>query len=299
MKKRTLNWWLTVWVALLCRAVVAQPPVQDNAYRVIQETYAYDTALPLQASVIDTTQFTHFTRYTLTYAGTQERLTAYLAVPKTNRAPYPVVLLVEGMGGDKEQWFIPHNWPNGLATTEALIARGFAVFTLDAAHHGERADTTGVLPPASQWRKNNLLHTIYQTIHQTVLDYRRGLDCLNTFGMLNNNQYGVYGLSMGGAVTFILTAIEPRIKTAVAGLTVVYGSQNSWVNAFNFAPWINQKPFMMLMGTNDGFYTPQMAKELFYTLGGHSNRLVFFKGGHKVPEPKVELVADWFKQHLF
>lgn len=298
MKQKINNVWnLTFMGLLLTLQVSGQPPVSDEAFKVIKEAYTYDTTLPLQFSITDTTQFNNFTRYTFKFAGTENWVKGNLAIPQEN-GPFKLVLLVDGMGGSKDRWFRKNSWPNGLSTTQALLQKGFAVCTLDAFMHGERSDTSGIFPPPLQLRKNRLMHAVYHMIRTTVLDYRRVLDYWQYQPYIDTSHVGVYGLSMGGAVTFILTSVEPRVKTAVAGVAVVYGNANSLVNAYNFAPRITKKPFMLIMGTKDGYYTPEKAKDLFDYIGGTENQFILFKGGHKIPPKYIPEIADWFGQNL-
>ncbi len=299
MKLSTLTKKL-IFLGILFIPIVGcgQPPVGEEGFRVIKETYSYDKKLPLKPVVTETKKYESFTREKIYFTGVSERVGAYLAVPNKAKAPFNVVLLIEGMGGSKEGWFKKDNWSNGLLTTEALIEKGFVVFTIDAALHGERFDSLEVFPKPPKLRKNSLMHTVHQMIHQTVQDYMRGLDYLQTRDDINMEKAGVYGLSMGGATTFILAGLDERIKTAVAGVAVVYGNQYSTVNAYNFTPRINTKPILMLMADDDGYYTPETATQLFNSIGGAKNELIIFEGDHKVPPSYIPTIAEWFKNNL-
>ncbi len=277
---------------------IGQPSIGNQGFEVIKEAYRYDKNLPLNAETKETKTFDGYTREKFYFTGVNERVGAYLATPTQGTKPFPVVLLIDGMGGSKERWFLSDNWPNGQKTVDALIAKGFAVFTIDAAMHGERFKEDGLFPKPLSLRKENLMHTVRDLIKLTVQDYMRGIDFLETRDDIDTNKVGVYGLSMGGEVAFILTGLEKRIKVAVTGVAVVYGNENSITNAYNFAPRITNKPFLMLMGDNDGYYTPEMATQLFSSIGGDQNQLIIFEGRHKIPLSFVPTVADWFEKKL-
>ncbi len=277
---------------------VSQPSIGDEGFAVIREAYSYDKTLPLHVITKEPVEFATYSRTELHFTGVNEKVGAYLAIPKNGEDPFPVVLLIDGMGGSKERWFKADNWPNGLETVEALVGKGFAVFSIDAARHGERFDTTGVFPQPLSLRKENLMYTVRDMIRQTVQDYMRGLDYLETRNDIDTKAIGVYGLSMGGTVTFILTALDERIKTAATGVAVVYGNEYSLVNAYNFTPRIKTKPVLMIMGDIDRYYTPQTAKQLFSSIGGGQNHLIIFEGGHKVPASYISTIADWFEKDL-
>ncbi len=277
---------------------VSQPSIGEEGFSVIREAYSYDNTLPLNSITKEPVEFATYSQTELNFTGVNEKVGANLAIPKNGDGPFPVVLLIDGMGGSKDRWFKADNWPNGLETVEALVAKGFAVFSIDAALHGERFDTTGVFPQPLSLRKENLMYTVRDMIRQTVQDYMRGLDYLETRNDIDTKAIGVYGLSMGGTVTFILTALDERIKVAATGVAVVYGNEYSLVNAYNFTPRIKTKPVLMIMGDKDGYYTPESATQLFNSIGGKKNRLIMFEGAHKMPASYIPTIADWFANDL-
>ncbi|MCF6360799.1 MAG: dienelactone hydrolase family protein [Cyclobacteriaceae bacterium] len=283
---------------LIPTSIVSQPSIGDEGYEVIREAYSYDNTLALNVTIQEEEEFVTYSRTELHFTGVSEKVGAYLAIPKSGEGPFPVVLLIDGMGGSKERWFRANNWPNGLETVEALVRKGFAVFTIDAVMHGERVDTTGVFPQPQSLRKENLMYTVQDMIKQTVQDYMRGLDYLETRNDIDAKTTGVYGLSMGGAVTFILTGLDERIKAAATGVPVVYGNEYSLVNAYNFTPRIQNKPFLMIIGELDAYYTPKIAKQLFSSIGGDQNHFIVFNGGHKIPTTYIPTIADWFENNL-
>lgn len=272
----------------------SQPSIGDEGFTAIKEAYSYDETLALNPAAKELKKFPSHTRTEFYFTGVRERVGAYIAIPTRGQGPFPVIILIDGMGGSKESWWGKDNWSNGLETTEALIAKGFAVFTIDAAMHGERFDIEGVFPKPSSLRKAGLIYTVGDMIKQTAQDYMRGLDYLESRNDINIDKVGVYGLSMGGAVSFILSGLDNRIKTAVVGVTVVYGNQYSAVNSYNFAPRIKDKPLLMIMGDNDGYYTPKSATQLFNSIGGENNELIFFEGRHKIQPSYIPAIVDWF-----
>lgn len=50
---------------------------------------------------------------------------------------------------------------------------------------------------------------------QSTLEYRRALDYLETRKEIDSERIGAIGYSLGSVVTFILTAIDERVKTTV------------------------------------------------------------------------------------
>ena len=299
MKKKSLT-RVIYFLSLLVLPLLSQGqiPIGDEGFAVIKEEYTYDKTLALNPAAKQIKKFPSHTRTEFYFTGVRERVGAYLAIPKNGNGPFPVVLLIDGMGGSKESWWEKGGWTNGLETTEVLVRKGFAVFSIDAAMHGERFNSLGIFPKPSSLRKQGLMHTVQNMIKQTVQDYMRALDYLETRDDIDIEKVGVYGLSMGGAVTFVLTGLDKRVKTAVAGVAVVYGNQYSAVNAYNFTPRITNKPFLMLMGDKDGYYTPETATQLFNSIGGNNNQLIIFEGGHKIQPTQIPTIVEWFVKNL-
>ena len=64
----------------------------------------------------------------------------YLEIPKACQRPCPVVLLLHGWSGSKENWYEDDNIISGGVMRKALLQEGYAALALDAATHGERSN---------------------------------------------------------------------------------------------------------------------------------------------------------------
>ncbi len=62
----------------------------------------------------------------------------YIAVPKVGRNPFPVVLLLHGLTGRKEDWWEEGNYTSGGNVTKGLLSAVYAVAMLDVQYHGDR-----------------------------------------------------------------------------------------------------------------------------------------------------------------
>lgn len=56
-------------------------------------------------------------------------------------------------------------------------------------------------------------------IVQSVIEYRRAIDYLETRSEIDTDKIGLIGYSIGGVMTFILTGIDSRIDVSVACVT--------------------------------------------------------------------------------
>ncbi|MGB6866857.1 MAG: hypothetical protein WBE11_14305 [Candidatus Aminicenantaceae bacterium] len=111
---------------------------------------------------------------------------------------------------------------------------------------------------------------------------------------------------LGGAMAFVLTCIDPRIKVITACVTPSIIRQRwpdqhnlSAIAPTNFVRAIQGRPTLMLMGRNDeGQCTVEEAQALYDMIQGESKELVFYDSGHRLPEEHVPKALEWFKGHL-
>ena len=127
-------------------------------------------------------------------------------------------------------------------------------------------------------------------ITQTVVDYRRAVDYLETRDDIDTSRIGLLGYSMGGHMTFILAASDPRIKTVVS--CVVPETKGFPIAASTFVRSLEGTPLLMLMARKDQFYTVESATELFDSIPGEEKTLRFYDSGHSLPAEYAETAAS-------
>jgi len=80
---------------------------------------------------------------------------------------------------------------------------------------------------------------------------------------------------------------EPRIRAAVAAVTPILEEEHSALAAHNFAPYVGESRFLMLMGSEDSRnYSEKDARRLHALLGSPVKELSFYESGHRLP-------VDW------
>ena len=112
-------------------------------------------------------------------------------------------------------------------------------------------------------------------------------------------------------MTFYLSAVEPRVKVMAPFVVALnaYGVGTNklydWAMPSVLAPWhyakaIAGRPFLMMMDTNDPFYTEQEARKLFDLVSGDSKTLKFYycEGGHCLPMEHANDAVLWFTENL-
>ncbi|MCW3099184.1 MAG: hypothetical protein JWL77_4802 [Chthonomonadaceae bacterium] len=176
------------------------PPPADNTEALRRAFYAYDSDLPLNATVKLLDRDTIRTRYRLDYdSAHDQRVSAIVAVPTKGTSPMPAVLLMHGSGGDKDV-----NYIHGLS--EALVRKGFITLSIDAQYRGDRVKpgrVNDIKPDSFTWRDAWV---------QTVIDLRRAIDYLETRPDVDKSRIGYLGVSMGGILGGILGGVEERVS---------------------------------------------------------------------------------------
>jgi dienelactone hydrolase len=157
---------------------------------------------------------------------------AYLLLPDGREAPGAAVLAIHGHGPGKSVVC-------GIEQTEApngdyahqLAQCGYVVLAPDLRCFGERRDWN---PPDHYACDTNLVHAVMagaNPLAQNLWDLICSLDVLAAHPLVDPGRIGAAGLSYGGTMTFLLAALDARVKAAV-----VSGYVSSWAEAHK-VPW--------------------------------------------------------------
>ncbi|MCL6260136.1 dienelactone hydrolase family protein [Aquiflexum sp. TKW24L] len=273
------------------------PVVSNEVFESIVQFYKYDQNIPLEARIVEKKELPDGNREKIIFKGVNNStVPAYLTIPKNGATSHPVVVIADGIYGSKERWFEDDSWPKGGLITKSFLRAGFAVLILDAAYHGERtSEYDYVSPPFPLTFPNEARHMVIQT----ATEYRRAIDYLSTRSEIDTSRIGMMGLSMGAVITFQLSSIDPRIKTAVAGLTPPLKLPELQAgDVCTFANHVSCNSFLMFMGNEDPFYSMEEAHELYDRIPISQKEFVEYNVGHEPPAEYVEKVTDWFEKHL-
>ncbi len=279
----------------------------DDAFHAILQFYQYDKDIPLDGAVVDKTDEKEYMREKIVFRGANDyRVPGYLAIPKAGTPPYPCVLQIHGMTLSKEDFWRNDSYHRGHLLTQALLGEGFAVLALDAQYHGERIIFNDFQSTLIMLFRKQRINRLREMVVQTIVDYRKAMDYLETRKQIDPNRIGVIGYSLGGAMSFVLTGVDSRIKVIIACVPPTFirqifpNQQNiSAIAPYNFVRAINGRPTLMLMGKNDDFnYTVEEARALYDLIDGESKEIVFYDSGHRLPEEHTSKALEWFKNHI-
>ncbi len=279
-----------------CRDFAEFQPVADDVLdSYIENTYRYDrTELNARVELIDEDLgYCWRERITFDAAYPNERVIAYLHLPKNAHPSYQVVV-----------WY-----PSGIArfgpwdqrayTHEltAIIRSGRAVLVPFYKGTYERRLEKATYPPEGVLSKNLYV--------QRSQDLRRAVDYLETRDDVDTEKLAYVGLAWGGQMGPVMIAPETRFKTGVLLLGGICGCPRHPVSdPANFAPRV-KIPILMLNGKEDSMFPYETAqKPLFTLLGTPANQKehVTFPGEHNIPWEFRELyrqkIIQWLDQHL-
>jgi dienelactone hydrolase len=185
-----------------------------------------------------------------------------------------------------------------------LLAEGLAVLALDAQCHGDRI-ASNEFSPVNHYRDPALgeaprkgYFTQQDIYVQTVRDYRRAIDYLQSRGEISKDRIGVLGYSMGGTQTFSLVGVDPRIRAAVAVAVPAEKNKFSPIAPQNFVSGIAARPFLTIIGRRDELCPLEHAQALQRLLPEATSRQILYDAPHKLPADWVPHAVEWLKKYL-
>jgi serine/threonine protein kinase/dienelactone hydrolase len=263
-------------------------PVPDSVFRAYQGLYSYDHT-PLDArieSVDDSSPYWRRERITFKAVYNDERVTAFLYLPKNVSPPYQTVVHFPGAEAEAFHTFSDMD----LFCVDFLMKSGRAVmFPLYKGTYERNTHHTD--QGASEFRDETI---------QRSKDMRRSLDYLETRPDIDSKRLAFYGFSWGSWEGSISLALESRFKTAVLA-DGGCGNSLPEVNPFNFAPHI-KIPVLMINGRYDEMEPLETCQQPFFGLLGTPSadkRHVLLESGHGLPfTPWFKETLDWLDHYL-
>jgi formylglycine-generating enzyme required for sulfatase activity len=257
------------------------PPVDDATFALYARLFDYD-ALPLDSKVEerdDSNQDWRKEKVSFTAAYGNERIPAYLFLPKNSRPPFQTVVFFPG--GDTTNIKSSRNlW---LRLLDFHIKSGRAVMYPIYKGTFERA----IVPYPTGPNATRELRI------QRVKDVRRAVDYIATRTDLDSTRLLYYGLSMGLTAAPCTLAVEHRFKAAALLAGGFYPSDVPEIAPQNFLPRV-KLPVLLVTGRYD-FGSPfETSQKPFFDLLGtppQDKRHVVLDGGH-LPPQYTEIVKE-------
>jgi len=283
----------TATLSLTVRDITKEKPVPDKVFAVFKSLYGYDPAPldPILEPVEENTEFWKRQRVTFNAAYNNERMSAYLFLPKNATPPYQTVI------------FFPGTWAIYQRSSRNLELFGcdfvpksgrVLVFPIYKGHY-ERGDGL----------ENQMAGETTALYRDHVIDWSKDLgrtiDYIETRKDLDHEKLAYYGLDDGAYLGDILAAVEKRIKVVVlAGGGFYLGKKLPEVDEINFAPRITV-PVLMINGRYDYVFPLESSQNpMFRSLGTpeKDKRHAVFDAGHMPAHDQlIKEILDWLDRY--
>jgi serine/threonine protein kinase/cephalosporin-C deacetylase-like acetyl esterase len=267
-----------------------EKPVSDDVFEIFRRMYAYDKT-PLDAKtegVDESNEYWRKEKVSYRAAYGDERIPAFLYLPRNARPPYQAVLWAPGGYA-----YVLRSSETGLPTEyfKFLLRTGRAVlYPVYKGTFERRIEGRG----GPNARRDATV--------QFVKDAFRSVDYLESRPEIQKGSLGYYGLSTGATAGLLILALEPRLKAGILVGGALGGDKVApEVDLLNFAPRVHA-PALMLNGRYDFVEPPATSQQpLFRLLGApaRDKRHVQLESGHIPPlQDIMREVLDWLDRYL-
>lgn len=252
-------------------------PVSDEVLdSYINTWYKYDrTALNARVELADETLgYCRRERITFDAAYPNERVIAYLYLPRSAKPPFQTIVWYPGGEARDNSWddrAHKHEMTTIIQSGRALIVpfyKGTYERRLDKPFY-----------PADGIQSRNLYV-------QGSQDMRRAIDYLETREDIDTERLAFVGLSWGGQMGTLMIAVEPRFKTGILLLGGICACERHPASdPANFAPRV-RIPMLMINAKEDSLFPYETAQKPLFNLLGTAEahkRHILLPGGHGIP----------------
>jgi formylglycine-generating enzyme required for sulfatase activity/dienelactone hydrolase/predicted Ser/Thr protein kinase len=276
-----------------------EKPVPDSTFQVYREQFAYDPA-PLNARIewrnensSDWVQ--EKVVFDAVYGG--EKVPAYLFLPRNSKAPYQVVIYFPGSGSTAQASSKNLDQYGEFSTHLSFIVKnGRAVLYPVYKGTFERSD-----PAITPIHTGAPTRQYSEYLAQTVRDFRRSLDYLETRSDIDSKRLAYLGMSWGGLLGCVIPAVEERLKASVLIVGGMWASPRPEARAPSYVSRV-RTPTLMLNGRYDMTFPFETAvKPMFDLLGtpAADKRLRLYDTDHFVPrDERVKETLAWLDRYL-
>ncbi len=285
------------------RDTIAIQPVSDAEYAVYARFFEKSRA-PLDVRVESThASPPHWTRLKVSYATGygNERMNAYLYLPKNATPPYQTVIFMHGSGvfdNNKAYDEVAENPTREWILPEMLVRGGRALLQPVWKGSFERSDGPG--GTRAYYREH---------MPQWVSELRQSVEFLRTRSEVDADRIGYFGFSFGAMWAPNLLAMEPQVKAAVLLAGGLEGPM--WdgdtlppeIDAATYAPR-TKASVLMLNGRSDIRFPYETSQvPMFKLLGSPPGKKKHktYPGGHSTFgwfDDMVKDTHDWFDEQF-
>jgi formylglycine-generating enzyme required for sulfatase activity/dienelactone hydrolase len=263
-------------------------PVSDEVFAGFLRQQRYPPR-PLEArteKTIDTDPAIRVERVTFTAPYANDRVIAYIWLPKTLTPPYQTLVVFPGSEGLRPAG------PDALERPDRydfLVQSGRAVvhpiyIGMYERFHPGTPDPISIRDRSIQWAQ----------------EVQRTIDYLETRADIDRGKIGYFGVSLGAGFAPIALAREPRLKVAVLmGAGLLSRKNEPEAEPVNYLPRVTQ-PVLMVNGIYDYLIPRDPAQRRFFELlGSKDKQPVEINSSHAVPRADyLPPVLGWLDKYF-
>ena len=273
-----------------------EEPVPDDIFAIYKNQFLYDSTA-LDAIVEERDESPDdwtLEKITFNAAYGQERVSAYLYLPKNSKPPFQTLLYFPGVHAVWEKEF--KNISYRTSNFDYILKNGRAVMYPIYKGTFERNDgLTAAMSDA------NLSHQYKDWLIAWTKDFSRSIDFLETRTDIDATKLGFLGWSWGGETGGNIPAVEERLKVNILIVGGFSGKALPEVYQINYLPRI-KIPVLMLNGKYDPGRPYETNLKPFFDLLGtpeENKRLCLYETGHFVPKSEIiKETLDFLDKYL-
>jgi dienelactone hydrolase len=281
-------------VAFAARDFSKETPVSDPGFELIRRMYSYDrTDLRATTDSVDDSN-ADWRKEKVSFAAGygNERVPAFLFLPKNGKPPYQAVVYFPGSGAIQQRSSSQLN----VRVFDWVIKSGRAViYPIYKGTYERNVPTLTSDYPSTT-------NAFRELVFAWAKDVSRTVDYLETRPDIDSKAVAYMGLSWGAAMGPIYVALEQRFKACVLIVGGFYLQHSApEVDAFNFALRV-RVPVLLLNGRFDFFYpmdTSQLPMFRLFGVPESQKRRVLYDTGHNIPRPDlIRETLDWLDRYV-
>ncbi len=290
---------LEPWLMPKAEDLANEQPVGDEIFQVFRDQFFYDRT-PLNALVEwrrESAEDWSQEKITFDAAYENERMMAYLFLPKGGTPPYQVVVHLSGAAEylrssqDLDKFW---DFENSLSF---ILKNGRAVLLPIYKGTFERGSDalTNIIDTDPKARQNIEIHI------KIVKDLRRSIDYLETRPDIDSRKVGFTGISWGGWFGPMFASLESRIKVFVLQCGGIIPGYPPQTNLINYLPRA-KTPVLLLNGRYDLIFPYESNAKIMYEKMGtrkEDKEQLLYDSAHAIP--RNELIKEtlrWLDKYL-
>lgn len=239
-----------------------EEPVSEHTFQIYRNQFLYDSTA-LEAVIEERDESAEdwiIEKVTFNAAYGDERVIAYLYLPKNSTPPFQTLIFFPGSYGVYEESIIESEFT--LWLSDFLLKNGRAVMFPVYKGTYERNDglTLAMHTP-------NESHQFTEWLIKWAKDLSRSIDYLEIRPDIDNDKIGYYAHSWGGELGGVFPAVEDRIKVSILVVGGFADKAFPEADAINYVPRI-RCPVLMLNGRYDLTFPFESTVKPFYDLLG-------------------------------